>query len=97
MSWRQTPVSSDPTSERLRPGSLDVGEVRGRAWRVSPVSRVDDHPLRVAGAIEEQLFAAHKRPRWYVIFTPTSASRINQVEPFLVLLTERAPIRSQIH
>jgi transposase len=31
-----------------------------------------------------------KRPRWYVHFTPTSASWLNQVERFFALLTERA-------
>lgn len=31
-----------------------------------------------------------KRPRWYVHFTPTSASWLNQVERFFALLTDRA-------
>ncbi len=31
-----------------------------------------------------------KRPRWYVHYTPTSASWINQVERFFALLTDRA-------
>src|SRR3954452_1546006 len=31
-----------------------------------------------------------KRPRWHLHFTPTSASWINQVEPFFALLIERA-------
>jgi hypothetical protein len=37
-----------------------------------------------------------KRPRWHVHFTPTGASRINQVERFFALLTEKQ-IRRGIH
>ncbi len=37
-----------------------------------------------------------KRPRWHVHFTPTGASRINQVERFFALITDRQ-IRRGIH
>jgi transposase len=35
-----------------------------------------------------------KRPRWHVHLTPTSASRLNQVERFFALITERKIRRS---
>jgi hypothetical protein len=37
-----------------------------------------------------------KRPRWHVHFTPISASRINQVDRFFALLTDRQ-IRRGVH
>jgi putative transposase len=31
-----------------------------------------------------------RRPRWHIHFTPTYASRLNQVERFFALITQRA-------
>ena len=59
-------MRADPIAEPLRPGRLDVGEVRGAHHRDEDLrlahlagQPVDDHRHRVAGVIDEQLVAAH--------------------------------------
>jgi hypothetical protein len=59
-------VGTNPIAKRLRPGRLDVGEVRGAHDRDEDLCLahlagppVDDHRYRVAGVINEQLVATH--------------------------------------
>jgi hypothetical protein len=57
-------VGTDPIAERLRPGRLDVGEVRGAHHRDEDLRSahlagqpIDDHRHGVTGVIDEQLVA----------------------------------------
>jgi len=55
---------------------------------------IDNYATHKTPAIRRWLV---KRPRWYVHFTPTSASWINQVERFFANLTEKQIRRGVFH